>query len=70
MQTRGEPTPSQPTRFEWDSFSPAQAAKDLAAALAHIESLNPARTIACTVVLDLEPAGTTPEVPDSTDPPT
>ncbi|MFJ9239845.1 hypothetical protein ACIRJ3_33260 [Streptomyces anulatus] len=67
MQTREEPAP---TRFEWESFSVAQAAKDLAAALAHIESLNPARTIACTVVLDLEPAATTPEAPDSTDPPT
>ncbi|MEV7681574.1 hypothetical protein AB0O64_23915 [Streptomyces sp. NPDC088341] len=69
METRGEPTPTRPTRFEWESISPAQAAKDLAAALAHIESLNPARTIECTVVLDLEPAGTTPEAPDSTDPP-
>ncbi|MFJ4966109.1 hypothetical protein ACIP6P_27295 [Streptomyces sp. NPDC088729] len=70
MQTHGEPTPTRPTRFEWESISPAQAAKDLASALAHIESLNPARTIACTVALDLEPAGTTRVTPDSTDPPT
>ncbi|MEU3704741.1 hypothetical protein AB0E82_20935 [Streptomyces anulatus] len=70
METRGEPTPTRPTRFEWESFSPVQAAKDLAVALAHIESLNPARTIACNVHLDLEPAGSTPATPDSTDPPT
>ncbi|WP_435058473.1 hypothetical protein [Streptomyces sp. bgisy060] len=59
MQTRGEPTPFRPTRLEWDAYTPAQAAKDLAEALAHIESLNPARNIACSVVLDLEP-GTAP----------
>ncbi|MEU9776464.1 MULTISPECIES: hypothetical protein [unclassified Streptomyces] len=70
MQTRGEPTLTRPTRFEWDSFSIAQAAKDLAEALAHIESLNPARTVECSVALDLEPAGTTPAAPDSSDPPT
>ncbi|MDJ0465029.1 hypothetical protein [Streptomyces sp. H27-C3] len=56
MQTRGEPTPARPTRFEWNSITSAQAAKDLAEALAHIESLNPAHTIACTVDLDLAPA--------------
>ncbi|PZT71541.1 hypothetical protein [Streptomyces sp. AC1-42T] len=67
MQTHGELTP---TRFEWESVSPAQAAKDLAEALAHIESLNPARAIDCTVVLDLEPGGQPPETHRSTDPPT
>ncbi|MFJ1837887.1 hypothetical protein ACIOJ9_28960 [Streptomyces sp. NPDC088175] len=56
MQTPTEPAPAKPTCFEWDSFSPAQAAKDLAEALAHIESLNPARTIACAIHLDLDPA--------------
>ncbi|MFH8295012.1 hypothetical protein [Streptomyces sp. NPDC018059] len=45
----------QPTRFEWESSTVAQAARDLAAALAHIESLNPAKCIACHVVVDLEP---------------
>lgn len=56
MQTpRGEPTPLRPTRFEWESSTIAQAARDLAAALAHIESLNPARTIDCHIFVDLEP---------------
>lgn len=49
----------QPTRFEWESSTIGQAARDLAEALAYIESLNPARTVACHVVLDLGP-GTVP----------
>jgi hypothetical protein len=44
-----------PTAFEWESYTPAQAARDLTEALAHIESLDPAREISCRIVLNTEP---------------
>ncbi|TQE33198.1 hypothetical protein [Streptomyces ipomoeae] len=44
-----------PTAFEWESHTIAQAAKDLAEALAHIESLDPAREIRCHISLNTAP---------------
>ncbi|WP_282797340.1 hypothetical protein [Streptomyces sp. CC224B] len=45
----------EPTALEWESHTTAQAAEDLREALAHIESLNPAREIRCHICLDTAP---------------